>query len=243
PAAGDFKIGDAVFGDISGHGWGGFAEYVCVPESVLAPISPGMSFIQAASVPQAGLMALAGLRDVKAGQVVLLNGAGGGVGTIGIQLAKSSGAEVIAVDSALKQQAMLDLGADRVIDYTETDFTQTGDRYDLILDVVANRSIRDYQRALTPHGTFSMIGGSTRTILRVLGFGSIASRRSSKSIGIVPLLPNRKDLLELNSHFESGSFAPVIDSVFPLNDTRDAFARFGTAGHFGKIVIRIGDEE
>jgi NADPH:quinone reductase-like Zn-dependent oxidoreductase len=151
-----FKPGDEVFGDLCQSGWGGFAEYVCARENALALKPASMTFDEAAAVPQAGLLALQGLRNkgqIQPGQKVLINGAGGGVGTFAIQIAKSFGAEVTGVDSTMKLDKMRSIGADHVIDYTQEDYTKSGQRYDLILDVKANRSIFDYKRALRRKGT------------------------------------------------------------------------------------------
>ena len=143
-AARDFQPGDAVFGDISGSGWGGFAEYVSVREAVLAKKSQSLTFEQAAATPQAGVLALQGLRDkrqVQAGDRVLINGAGGGSGTFAVQIAKSFGAEVTGVDAPWKQETMRSIGADHVIDYTRKDFAASAESYDLVLDLVASRSV------------------------------------------------------------------------------------------------------
>ncbi|MCH8089835.1 MAG: NAD(P)-dependent alcohol dehydrogenase, partial [Chloroflexi bacterium] len=169
-----FQPGDEVYGDLSGCGWGGFAEYVCGRENALALKSTSMTFEEAAAVPQAGLLALQGLRDkieIRPGHKVLMNGAGGGVGTFAIQIAKNLGAEVTGVDSARKFDMIRSLGADHVIDFAIEDFTKNGQQYDLILDVVASRSMFDYKRALSPHGTYVMIGGSGARILQVMLLG------------------------------------------------------------------------
>ena len=157
-----FGTGDAVFGDLSGCGFGAFAEYACAPESALT-VKPGfLTFEEAAAVPQAGGLAMAGLEKggpLRSGQRVLMNGGGGGVGTFAIQIAKASGVDVTGVDGPGKLDVMRDLGADRVIDFTAEDFTRCGEQYDLILDVVCHRSIADYRRALGPAaGVASLVG-------------------------------------------------------------------------------------
>ena len=147
------KVGDEIFGDISGCDMGGFAEYVCAPENILALKPDGMSFEEAASVPHTGVLALQGLRDkghIQQGHKVLINGAGGGSGTFAVQIAKLYGAEVTCVDTKRKFEMLHSLGADHLIDYTQEDFTKNGQVYDLILDVVTYRSIFDYKRALSP---------------------------------------------------------------------------------------------
>ncbi|HEX9162881.1 MAG TPA: NAD(P)-dependent alcohol dehydrogenase, partial [Thermoanaerobaculia bacterium] len=163
-----FQPGDEVFGDLSGD-WGGFAEYVCARESALVLKPRAMTFEQAAAIPQAAMLAVQGLRDVgrlEHGQRVLINGAGGGVGTFAIQLAKVFGAEVTAVDHLEKFDLMRSLGADHVIDYTQEDFTESERRYDLILDVKTGRSILDCARALAPDGAYVTVGGSTGRLLQ-----------------------------------------------------------------------------
>lgn len=165
-----FQLGDDVYGDPSGGGWGGFAEYVCARENELVRKPDAITFEQAAAVPQAALLALQGLRfngQVQAGQKVLMNGGGGGVGTFAIQLAKLYGAEVTGVDRTEKLDLMSSMGADHVIDYTEEDFTKNGQRYDLILDVASHRSVFDYKRALSSDGAYAMIGGSSAFIFRL----------------------------------------------------------------------------
>ncbi len=160
----DFKPGDEVFGEIPGY-HGGFAEYVCTHGRTLALKPARLTFQEAAAIPQAGVIALHGIRakgQVQPGQNVLINGAGGSAGSFAIQLAKLYGAEVTGVDHTGKLDFMRSLGADHVIDYTQEDFTRSGQRYDLILDVVASRSVFDYRRALSPDGLCVIVGGSTR---------------------------------------------------------------------------------
>ena len=179
-----FQPGDAVFGDLNGSGWGGFAEYVCASENALEPKPASMTFEEAAAVPQAGVMALQGIRDygqVQPGQKVLVNGAGGAVGTLAVQIAKSFGAEVTGVDTTGKLDKLRSIGADHVIDYTREDFTRNGQRYDLILDVGGFRSILAHQRALAAGGKCFFIGGSVPRILEVLIGGAILSMVTGKN--------------------------------------------------------------
>ncbi|MCP5105454.1 MAG: NAD(P)-dependent alcohol dehydrogenase, partial [bacterium] len=169
-----FQQGDAVFGDIL-ECWGGFAEYVCAPRNSLILKPAGMTFEEAAALPQAASVALQGLRDkgrIQPGQKVLINGAGGGAGSFAVQIAKLFGAEVTGVDSTGKLDMMRSIGADRVIDYTQEDFTRNEQCYDLILDFVASHSIFDYKRALSPRGVYAMVGGSMAHIFQTLFFGS-----------------------------------------------------------------------
>jgi len=236
-----FKPGDDVFGDLCEGSWGGFAEYVCARENEIALKPAGMTYEEAAATPQAGLLALQGLCDkseIKPGQRILINGAGGGVGTFAIQMAKSFGAEVTGVDSAGKLDTMRSLGADHVIDYTQEDFTKNGKCYDLILDVKTDRSIFDYRRALSSNGIYVTVGGRSARILQLVFLGPLISMTGSKKLTLIMHKPN-KDLNILNELIESGRVKPVIDRCFPLSATAEAFKYFGE-GHFtGKIVITM----
>jgi NADPH:quinone reductase-like Zn-dependent oxidoreductase len=172
--SGDFNQGMKSFGDILPR-LGGFAEYVCARESALTLQPARMTFEEAAAIPQAAVIALQGIRDkgqVQPGQEVLISGAGGG-GTFAVQLAKLYGAEVTGVDSTGKLDFMRSLGADHVIDYTREDFTKNGKQYDLILDVVAHRSVFAYKRALGPNGSYFLTGGSVATIFQTLLLGAM----------------------------------------------------------------------
>ncbi|MFZ1259517.1 MAG: NAD(P)-dependent alcohol dehydrogenase, partial [Chitinophagaceae bacterium] len=224
-------------------GFGGFAEYVAVPEKLLAQKSQVMSFEQAASLPQAGLLALQGLRykgTIKQGDEVLINGAGGGVGTIGLQYAKLLGAVVTCVDKAEKFDMLRSLGADYLIDYTKEDYTRNDKQYDRILDVIAHRSVSDYKRALKPHGIFAMIGGSMGGLLLQLMFiWPILSRFSNKKLGIMGYRPTRKDLEYLIQLFEEGKLIPVIDRTYPLQEVPAAFQYFSEGNIKGKIIINV----
>ena len=236
-----FHPGDDVYGDLCEGFWGGFAEYACARENELTLKPAGMTFEEAAATPQAGLLALQGLcnkREIKAGQRILINGAGGGVGTFAIQMAKSFGAEVTGVDNTGKLDMMSSLGADYVIDYSLEDFTKNGRCYDLILDVKTDRSVFDYWRALSSNGIYVTVGGRSARILQLVFIGSLISMTGSKKLTLIMHKPN-KDLNLLNELFESGKLKPVIDRCFPLSETAKAFQYFGE-GHFkGKIVITV----
>ena len=234
--------GDAVFGDLSGSGWGGFAKYVCAAEDALALKPPELTFEQAAAVPQAGVLALQGLRkggEVLAGQRVLINGAGGGVGTFAVQIATSLGAEVTGVDSAEKLDMVRSLGADHVIDYRQEDYTRNGQQYDLILDVVANRSVFDYRRALAPNGTFVIIGGATFRIFQIAALGSLVGRSSGKTLGLLVHKPNIPDLDALAELIVAGKVRPVIDREYSLEQVPDALRYFESGRVQGKVVITM----
>lgn len=238
----ELQPGDAVFGDVSGSHWGGFAQYVCARADVLARIPPGMTFEQAASLPQAGILALDALRyggEVQAGHKVLFNGAGGGVGTIGIQLAKAMGAEVTAVDGEAKLEPLRALGADHVLDYRQTDFTRTGQQYDRIVDVVANRSVAAYRRAMRPEGVFVFVGGSMSAALRVMLRGLWISRTSRQRLGVLVHRPSASTLTALGERFSAGELVPVIDTVYPLRDTPIALRRLEAGDVLGKVVVSL----
>ena len=235
-----FKPGDEVYGDLSGS-WGGFAQYVCARENALAPKPAGMSYIEAAAIPQAAMLAVQGLLDkgqIRQGQKLLINGAGGGVGTLGVQIAKLYGVEVTGVDSSLKLDMLRSMGFDQVIDYTEEDFTRSGPCYDLILDVKTNRSMFAYTRALCPHGAYVTVGGSTFRLLQALLLGPWISMIRKKNIRLVVLKPN-KDLPYINEIFQAGKLKPVIDGPYKLADLPAAMRRFGAGEHKGKVVITV----
>ena len=239
-----FNIGDAVFGDLSGGNWGGFAEYACAHENELALKPADMSFEHAAALPQAGVLALQGIRHkqlIQPGQKVLINGAGGGVGTLGIQMLKTYNVEITAVDSADKLDVLRSLGVDHVIDYAKEDYTKNGDKYDLIIDVVAHRSVFDYKRALHTGGVFVVVGGAIPRILQVAFLGSWISKASGKKMRLLMHRPNPEDLQYLSSLYEAGELVPIIDRCFTLNEVPEAMKYFGE-GHFvGKIVIAIAE--
>lgn len=233
-----FRPGDEVFGDLSGE-WGGFAEYVCARENALALKSPGMTFEQAAAIPQAAMLAVQGLRAmgrIQPGQKLLINGAGGGVGTFAVQIAKLSGAEVTGVDSPEKLDMLRSMGFDQVIDYTQEDFTRNGQRYDLILDVKTQRSILDCARALSPHGIYVTVGGSMPRLFQALFLWPWISMIRKKSIRLVVLKPN-KDLAYMKELFEAGKVVPVIDGPYKLSELPEAMRYFGEGRHKGKVLI------
>jgi NADPH:quinone reductase-like Zn-dependent oxidoreductase len=250
-----FLPGDEIWGDLSAHGFGTFAEYVCVPEKALRLKPASMTFEEAAAIPTAAVVALQNLRgagpsfpniflsdkgQIQPGQKVLINGAGGGVGTFAVQIAKYFGAEVTGVDSTEKLDMLRSIGADHVIDYTQEDFTKNGRHYDLILDVVVHRSIFDYTRALSPKGICVFVGGSmTRVFLNTI-LGLLILMTGSKKMGLVMWKPNKKeDLVFLQDLFEAGKVVPVIDRRYPLSEVPEAL-RYLEEGHAqGKIVITV----
>lgn len=242
PGVAGLEVGDEVFGDVSECGWGGFGEFVAVPATTLARKSPSMTFEEAAATPQAGLLALQGLRykgRIDPGDTVLVNGAGGGVGTFALQMAKTWGATVTGVDNAAKHNTLKEAGADIALDYRTVDFTKTGERYDRILDVVGNRSLGAYRRALEPGGAVGLVGGRTSTLIRVAVGGLITTRSSDKEAGVVVHRPNPKDLDVMTALFETGSVVPVIDTVYPLEQVPEAIGHVGEGNAHGKVVISV----
>ena len=236
-----FQPDDEVYGDLSGSGFGAFAEYACAPEAALAQKPPRMTFEQAAAIPQAGMLAVQGLIDLgrlRSGQKLLLNGAGGGVGTFALQIAKLYDVEVTVVDKASKLDMLRAMGADYVIDYLKEDFTRHGKRYDLILDVKTNRSPFAFARALNPTGTYVTVGGSIPRLLQALVLSPLISRLFDKHLRIVGLKQN-KDLTYMNELFEAGNLVPVIDGPYKLADLPEAFRLFGTGDHKGKIIVTM----
>jgi NADPH:quinone reductase-like Zn-dependent oxidoreductase len=238
------KSGDAVFGGRSGA----FAEFVSVPEDKQIVLKPAnVTFEEAAAVPIAGITALQALRDgghVEPGQSVLINGAGGGVGTFAVQIAKSFGASVTAVTSTRNLEMVSEIGADEVIDYTTQDFTNSGHRYDLMIDIAGNRSWSECKRVLHPKSSFVIVGGLSKkpwlgplshsASLSVVSFGS--------SQHVVPLFTaklSKEDLVILRGLLESGKVKPVIDRTYPLSETAEAI-RYLELGHArGKVVITV----
>jgi NADPH:quinone reductase-like Zn-dependent oxidoreductase len=236
-----FRPGDAVFG----HRRAAFAEYVCGTEANFVPLPAGLTFEQAAAIPVAGYTALQGLRDkgqVLPGQQVLINGASGGVGTFAVQIAKALGAEVTGVCSARNVELVQSLGAEHVIDYSQQDFTRTGQKYDLIFDAVGNRSLRSLRRALRPTGTLIIVGapkgrwiGPLAPMVKALVMSRFARQR------LVPFIAQHKkeDLLALKDLIEAGKVKPVIDRTYPLNAVPEAIGYLEGGHARGKVVITV----
>jgi len=238
-----FKPGDEVFGDISHCGWGGLAEYVCVPANknalTLKPTS--LTLEQAAAIPQAGVLALQGLRQgrIEQARKVLINGASGGVGSFAVPMAKSHGAEVTGVCRTSKMEFVHSLGADHAIDYTREDFTRNGQQYDLILDVQGHHSVSDNRHALTQNGRYVMVGGASGLAFQVMLLGSLISVTSSKKMGLLLHKPDANDLDILKGLIEEGKLTPIIDKCYSLNDVAEAFKYYGEGYVKGKVVIFV----
>jgi NADPH:quinone reductase-like Zn-dependent oxidoreductase len=233
-----FQSGDEVFG----VGRGGFAEYVCAHEDALVLKPTNVTFEEAAAVPVAGITALQGLRKghVQPGQKVLINGASGGVGTFAVQIAKSFGAEVTAVCSTGKLDMVRSIGADHVIDYTQEDFTKSGQRYDLVIAANGYNSILGYRRALSPKGICVTTGGSMAQIFQAILLGPLISLIGGKKMGSMGIARlNQKDLVFLKELLEAGKLVPVIDRCYPLSEVAEAF-RYFEEGHVkGKVIITL----
>jgi len=237
-----FRPGDEVFGWSNGS----FADYAAASEDALAPKPANLTFEEAASVPMAGLVALQALRDhgkVRAGQKVLINGASGGIGTFAVQIAKSLGAEVTGVCSTPNADLVRSIGADHVIDYTKDDFTRSGQRYDFILDNVANHSLTDLRRALTSTGTLVPNGGgfnhrwvaSGGRLIRAV----VLFRFGSQRLGRFLVSPKHEDLVVLKELIEAGKVTPVMDHAYPLSDTRQAIDHVAGGHARGKVAITV----
>ena len=237
-----FQPGDEVFGDLSESGFGGFAEYACAPEAALALKPSNLSFEAAATIPVSGLAALQALRDVgqiQTGQKVLVLGASGGVGSFAVQIAKALGADVTGVASAPKVEMVAKLGADQVIDYTQTDVTLAGKHYDLILDAAAFRPFSAYLPILTATGTYVAVGGSTGDFLRAMVLGSFASKAAGKQVKSLESKPNQADLVTLKDLAEAGKLTPFIDRTFSLGEVPAAIRYLEDRNVKGKVAIRV----
>ena len=241
-----FRPGDEVFGDLSGCGWGAFAEYVCARETAVALKPANITFEQAAAVPLAAVTALQGLRDkgrIQSGQQVLINGASGGVGSFAVQLAKAFGADVTGVCSTKKVAMVRSLGADQVIDYTQADVTDNGQQYDLILDAAAFRWFLEYRRVLRPKGRYVLVGGSTRRLFQTMIVGPVVSMFGSNTFGTILASPNTKDLGVIKELLEAGKVTPVIDRCYPLSETADALRYLEERQVQGKVVITVAQND
>lgn len=238
-----FKPGDAVFGDVFER-WGGLAEHVLAPEAALLRKPDGLSFEDAAAIPQAGVVALQALRHgrpLQPGHRILINGAGGGAGTFAIQLARHLGvAEVTAVDHTRKLDQMRALGADRVIDYTQEDFTRHVGRYDRIIDLIASHPVGACARALTPTGVYMLVGGPVRRILGALVLGPAITAVGNKQAGLLVHRQNHNDITYVAHLVETGAIRAVIDRCYPLTQAADAFRQLSEGRAFGKVVVTRG---
>jgi NADPH:quinone reductase-like Zn-dependent oxidoreductase len=216
---------------------GGFAKFAIAPESVLAHKPAQLTFAEASTIPQAGAIALRGTQRAVAGSRILINGAGGGSGSFAIQLARRLGAHVTGVDNAAKQDFMRSVGADDVVDYRRDDFTRTTQPYDLILDLVAHRSVFAYRRALAPGGVYRCVGGSVRALLRVLTVGSVVGRVTGRSMGVLVVKEGPAHFEPLAGLCVTGDVRIHIDRAFALDEVPAALAHVGEGRALGKVVV------
>lgn len=242
-AAGDgvtrFQAGDEVYGDNLALK-GGFAEYTVAAASALTTKPAELTFAQASTIPQAGAIALQGTDGAAAGQRVLVNGGGGGSGSFAIQLAKRLGAHVTGVDNARKLDFMRALGADEVIDHRHEDFTRRTPPYDLVLDLVAHRSVFAYRRALAPGGRYRCVGGSVRALLRILTVGWAAGRITGRRIGVLAVKEGPAHFEALADLCVRGDVGIHIDRTFGLDEVPEALAHVGQGRALGKVVVTVG---
>ncbi len=243
PDATKHQPGDAVYGDTSDVGFGTFAEYITLQEKALTPKPQNMSFEEAATIPHAALLAYQGLVEmgqIQNGQTVLINGAGGGVGTFGLQLAKMYNCEVTGVDTGDKLQTMKAFGFDHILDYQSKNFTRTGQKYDLILDAKTCFSPYAYLRSLNSKGRYVTVGGKLIRLLQLTFQKGLIKRLTGKKLKILPLKPN-KGLEYINQLFEEGKLKTIIDGPYPLEKAPWAIQYFGDGLHKGKVVINVSE--
>jgi NADPH:quinone reductase-like Zn-dependent oxidoreductase len=235
----DLRPGDEVLGEIPGY-HSGFAEYACAPEASFVRKPVGLTFEEAAAIPQGGAIALQGIRNigrVRPGQRVLINGAGGAAGSFAVLLAKLDGAEVTGVDHGEKADFLRSLGADHLIDYTKEDYTRTGEQYDLVLDTIGHRSVFACARALRPHGTYFVVGGASRVLLGAVLLGPWIRRTAGKNVRLLVVPQDRELLLAVTELCAERRIVPAIDRSYPMSGARDAL-RYVIEGHQkGKVVI------
>ncbi len=234
-----FRPGDEVYGD---NLWlkGGFAEYARAPEEALDHKPSGLSFAEASTIPQAGPIALQGTAGAAPGRRVLINGGGGGSGSFAIQLAKAAGAHVTAVDNGGKLDYMVGLGADEVVDYRREDFTRRPDKYDLVLDLVAGRSVFAHRRALAPGGRYLWVGGSVRSLLRVVTIGAVAGRLTGRRMGLLTVRDGPDWFAPLAERCVAGEIAIHVERTFGLDAVPAALREVGEGRALGKVVVEIG---
>ena len=238
PEVSTFRPGDEVYGDNLGLK-GGFAELAVAPASVLALKPAALTFVEASTIPQAGAIALQGTAGAGPGTRVLVNGGGGGTGMFAIQVARAAGAHVTGVDNAGKLDHMRALGADEVLDHRRDDFTRQ-EPYDLVLDLVAHRSVRDYRRALAPGGRYRCVGGPARTVLSVLVAGAVVGRLSGRRIGVLAVKPGPAHFGPLAERCVAGEVTIHVDRTFTLDEVPEALAHVGEGRALGKVVVVPG---
>lgn len=240
PGVASIGVGDEVWADLFGSGAGAFAEYVCVSESALLPKPAGVSFDKAATAPHSALLAFQALksRGVSPGDRVLINGGGGCVGPFAIQMARALGAEVTGVDHTDKLDLMRSVGADHVVDFTLVDVTRSGRRYDLIVDIAANRSVAAFRRSLTERGAYVQVARSIGGFFSAVLLGALIGGR--RRMGVFMWVPNHpEDMDRVGNLIASGAVDPVIDRVFPLAEAPQAVAHQESGKALGKVVLAV----
>jgi len=236
-----FKVGDKVYGDMSNAGFSTFSDYICVADKHLHLKPEGLTYEQTAALPSAAVIALQGINKIEIGPGtrVLINGAGGGMGTYALQIAKALGAEVTGVDTGEKLDRIKSLGADHVLDYRKERFTKQKKKYHLILDCQSYHSIFSYVGSLEKGGVYSVIGGSLKAVIQAGFIGPILSKITKRKLGLLFGMANRrKDIVELEQMLSDGKFEPIIDRVFAFHDLRESFDYFEEGTFVGKVVIK-----
>ena len=240
-----FKIGDKVYGDLSDNNFGGFAEFVAAAEKHIYPMAAGMPFGIAAGIPQAGMLAYQALNDfckITDGMNILINGAGGGVGTFVVQMLKKHKVHLTGVDIEEKREMLLKLGYDEFLDYREIDFTEQSTQYDVIIDCKTTKSPRHYKRILKEKGIYITIGGDIPKVLSILLMSKFFEKKYRRSFKVVVLHTN-KYLPEFNKMFEEGSLTSIIDPlIFTLERGREAMAYYATGKQLGKVLIVVEEK-
>jgi NADPH:quinone reductase-like Zn-dependent oxidoreductase len=241
PGVTDLHIGDEVMGDLSEHGGGGFAEYAVAPVEALCRVPSGLALEDAGTVPTSAWVAIKGTRELVGGERVLVNGAGGSMGVFALQMAKAQGAHVTGVDSGAKLELLRSLGADEVVDYQKEDVTRSDERWDLVLDVFARRSLSAWRRILTPTGRYRMVGGSARRILAGFVRGRMMSHEGGQDLGLLFGWPHtRQDMDEVNALIETGQLRVPVGQRFPLEQAAEALQVVKDGRSIGKVAIDIG---
>ncbi|MGI5507215.1 NAD(P)-dependent alcohol dehydrogenase [Lentzea sp. CA-135723] len=237
--SGMLQVGDEVFGEVEGS----FAEYVRVPANLVVHKPSNLTFEQAAALPLAGNTAWMGLRELQAGQKVLINGASGGVGLLAVQIAKARKAVVTGVCSTRNAEQVRSVGADHVVDYTTTDFTRTGQIYDVVFDLVGNRTMAELRALLTPDGTLVLSGGGSFTggVLfgpyRLIIQGRLLSSFARQRLVVLEAKPSKENLTALRDLAEAGKLVPVIERTYPLTDVPDAIRHVESEHARAKVVV------
>ncbi len=238
PDVTDFRVNDYVYGDTSESNFGAFAEYVCISQTALRMKPESISSIDAGVIPSAAVLAYQGLSglEINSSHKILINGAGGGLGTFALQIAKAYGAEVTGVDNKYKLEKMKELGANHVIDYETTDFAEQGIKYDLILDCNGKRKMKIIRKSLKSDGHYVLVGGKVKTIFATL----LGSRKKSKQkISILFAKYNNKEYLKkIQLLIEEGKVHPIIDKVYNLSDLKNACLYYQKGEFFGKILLK-----